>query len=206
VRKVEPAGQADTAPASGGGEPSGAAVIAQKATLYEEPAGGDATAGGVTAINASVTWQLANGTDGPEIVANVDVPDRAMKVKLTIRKNTDATLPASHLVEVVINTGSAFPGQGIRSVPRLVMKNAEDARGMALVGASAKVADGLFWIALSSADADIANNLKSLRENAWIDVPIVYDSGQRAILTISKGSTGESSFQTAMANWGQAKP
>jgi len=205
VRKVDGGTEAPAAPgpvasAESGGEP----LVSQKATLYEEPVGGNATAGaGVTVIQATSTWQLAEGPDGPEIVANVEVPDRGLKVKLTIRKNSDAALPASHLVEAVVNVGSVFPGRGIRAIPRLVMKPAEDSRGQALVGASAKVADGLFWIALSSAESDINNNLKGLRENGWIDLPIVYGSGQRAILTLEKGGPGEKVFQTAMSAWGQ---
>jgi len=204
VRKVSPGSepQAEALPQQ---EPAatdqqGAALVAQKATLYEEPAGGGST--GVRAISGEATWQLANGTDGPEIVVNINVPDRAMKVKLTIRKNSDAALLASHLIETVINTGPIFPGKGIRSIPRLVMKSAEDARGLALVGASAKVADGLFWIALSSAEADITNNLNNLRENAWVDLPMVYDNGQRAILTFQKGDSGEQVVQNAMSSWG----
>jgi hypothetical protein len=193
--ETSPAEQAQT---------GGPALAAQKATLYEEPVGGEsASTGTVTAIAGGVTWQIVPGADGPEIVANIDIPDRTMKLKITIRKNSDQSLPASHLVEAVINTGQNFSGRGIRTVPRLVMKATEDGRGVALVGASAKVADGLFWIALSAADADIANNLKTLRDNSWIDVPIVYSSGQRAILTFEKGQAGADVFQTAMAAWGQ---
>jgi hypothetical protein len=205
VRQVSPPSEPQTASlpqeAPPAADQQGGALVAQKATLYEEPVGGEG-AGGVTAIAAQATWQVVNGTDGPEIVANINVPDRAMKAKITIRKNTDAALPASHLVEAVITTGPAFPGKGIRSVPRLVMKAAEDARGQALVGASAKVADGLFWIALSAADADVTNNLKSLRENPWVDIPMIYGTGQRAILTFEKGNPGQQAFQTAMASWG----
>ncbi|MEO8667736.1 MAG: hypothetical protein ABI399_04415 [Bauldia sp.] len=207
VRSVGDDSQQASLPEAGGQDQQaiGQALTPQKATLYEEPIGGEsASAGTVTAIAGGATWQLVQGTDGPEIVANVNIPDRSMKLKVTIRKNADASLPASHLVEIVVNTGANFAGKNIRTVPRLVMKAAEDARGQALVGASAKVADGLFWIALSAAENDINNNLKMLRENAWIDVPIVYGTNQRAILTFEKGATGAEIFRTAMESWGQA--
>jgi hypothetical protein len=87
-------------------------------------------------------------------------------------------------------------------VPRLVMKPSEDTRGQALIGASAKVADGFFWIALSAAEADIATNLKLMREATWVDMPIVYENGQRAILTMEKGTPGTRAFETALASWG----
>ncbi len=177
------------------------ALVAQRAVLYEEPLDSAAAATGVVAINAAVTWSFVQGTDGAEIVGNIDVPERAMKLKITMRRNTDETLPASHLVEVVIEAPASFPGKGIRDVPRLVLKPSEEARGQPLIGASAKVADGFFWIGLSSEAPDIASNLKLLKERTWIDLPLVYETGQRAILTFEKGTTGERVFERALTAW-----
>jgi hypothetical protein len=177
-------------------------LVAQKAILYEEPLDG-AGAGGVAAINGAVTWKFVpSGTNGPEIQANIDVPDRNMKIRMSIRRNVDSTLPASHLIEIVVDTPADFPGKGIRSVPRIVMKPTEEARGQPLIGASAKVADGFFWIALSSIDADVTSNLGLLRERDWIDLPFVYETGQRAIVTFEKGTPGQRVFEKALAAWG----
>ena len=38
-------------------------------------------------------------------------------------------------------------------------------------------------------------------ERDWIDLPFVYETGQRAILTFEKGSQGDQVFQKAMAAW-----
>ncbi len=178
------------------------ALVAQKAVLYEEPLDAATASAGVTAINAVVTWRyIQNGTSGPEVEANLEVPERAMKIRLSIRRNTDPSLPASHLVEALVTTPTDFPGKAIRGIPRLVMKANEDERGQPLVGAAAKVADGFFWIALSATDADVARNLQLLRERPWIDLPIVYETGQRAILTFEKGTPGDRAFQQAFAAW-----
>ncbi|MBN9021734.1 MAG: hypothetical protein J0H08_06525, partial [Rhizobiales bacterium] len=175
----------------------------QKAILYEEPvdgAGPDAT---VTAVNAAVTWKyVSDGPNGPEVEAALDVPDRNMTIKFSLHKNADESLPASHLVEVVVDTPSDFPGKAIGSIPRIVLKPTEGARGQPLVGAAAKVADGFFWIALSAAENDIASNLSLMRDRNWIDLPFVYENGQRAIITFEKGPDGEAAFQQAFAAWG----
>ncbi|HVY21466.1 MAG TPA: hypothetical protein VHA70_15495 [Bauldia sp.] len=177
-------------------------LVAQHATLYEEPVSQAAAANGVVAINAAVTWSyVSNGPEGPEIVGNIDVPDRKLKIKLTVRRNSDQTLPASHVVEVVLDVPSSFPGKGIRDVPRVVLKPSEDARGQPLIGASAKVADGFFWIALSGADQDETTNLKLLKEREWFDLPLLYESGQRAILTFEKGTPGDRVFERALTAW-----
>lgn len=179
----------------------GETLVAQKATLLEEQSG-SSNGENVTAITAHVTWRFVDGKDGPEVEADVDIPDRSMKVRLAFRRNNDATLPASHLVEATITTPADFPGQGIRAIPRLVMKNAEDSRGQPLIGASAKVADGFFWIALSAAESDVAANLKLMREANWVDLPMVYENGQRAILSMEKGTPGARAFETALTTWG----
>jgi hypothetical protein len=175
----------------------------QKAVLYEEPLDSAAAANGVVAINGSVSWAyVPDSPDGPEITGNVDVPDRQMNVKLTIRRNTDSTLPASHLVEVVVDVPTDFPGKAIKSVPRLILKGSEAAqRGQPLIGATATITEGFFWIALSAVDADVKANLALLRDNGWIDLPLVYETGQRAILTIEKGTLGDKVFKQALAAW-----
>lgn len=178
------------------------ALVAQRAVLYEEPFDAAEAAAGVVAINAAVTWSyVANGVNGPEVVANLDVPERNLKLKVAIRRNTDATLPASHIVEVVLDVPPDFPGRGVRDIPRIVFKPTEDARGQPLIGASAQVAPGFFWIALSGVDVDVRANQSLLSERLWIDLPLVYESGQRAILTFEKGNPGERVFERALAAW-----
>jgi hypothetical protein len=124
-----------------------------------------------------------------------------MTIRQVIRRNTHPTFPASHLVQTVINVSPDFPGKGIRSVPRHVHKTSEDERGDTHIGAAAKVADGFFWIALSAAQADIERNLQLLRERSWLDLPLVYETGQRAILTFEKGAQGAEVFENAFAAW-----
>ncbi len=199
VRVVDQGGD-NAAPADANA--AGAVPVAQKAVLYEEPLDSAKAAAGVTQINAAVTWSYnPDGADGAVVVANLDVPERGLKIKVTFRKNSDQSLPASHLIEIITQADGNFPGKSISNVPRLVLKPAEDARGQPLIGASAKVADGFFWIALSALDNDIQNNLTLLKERSWIDLPLVYETGQRAILTFEKGTPGERAVDQALAAW-----
>jgi hypothetical protein len=214
VRNVSPQADTATEPAPSAEADSGTAVasaapeedadslVAQRAVLYEEPLEQAAAANGVVAINAAVTWTYnPNGVYGPEAIANLDVPERGLKIKISFRRNSDQTLPASHVVEVNVTAPASFPGKGIKDVPRLVLKPTEDARGQPLIGASAKVADGFFWIALSGVDRDVASNVALMRDRSWIDLPLVYETGQRAILTFEKGTPGERVFEKTLAAW-----
>lgn len=197
---------ADTAPAASAPAAAPAAgtadesLVAQKAILYEQPTDGTQN---VKVVPANVTWKFnANSPNGPEIQANLDVPEKGMKVTLNIRKNNDSALPASHLVEIVVDTPANFAGGGVKSVPALVMKPTEESRGQPLDGAAAKVADGFFWIAFSNDAQPMAQNVALLRERNWIDLPIVYNNDQRAILTFEKGTPGQRVFDKAMTAWG----
>jgi hypothetical protein len=81
------------------------------------------------------------------------------------------------------------------------MKATAEAPGQPLLGADVKVSDGYFWIVLSAANGDIAANLALLRERDWIDLPLVYETGQRAIRAFEKGEPGQRVCQAAMAAW-----
>jgi len=174
------------------------------AILREEVVDLTGTKGGAASngLKAEVTWRyVENGDTGPAIEADLQVPERRMKVTLIIHKNMDASLPASHLVEIKFDAPGDIPGKGIDNVSRIRMKPTALSPGKSLAGASVKVADGFFWFALSAAGDDVSANLGLLREEDWIDVPFAYTTGQRAILTIRKGTVGDQVFQKAMAAW-----
>ena len=182
---------------------SGATPTMGNAALREEVVNLTNNHGTATnALKAKVTWRyVENGDASPAIEADLQVPERRMKITLTIRKNTDASLPASHLVEVKFDAPGDIPGKGIDSMSRIFMKPTALSRGKPLVGATVKVADGFFWFALSGAGDDVSTNMGLLRDADWIDVFFAYSTGQRAILTFKKGTEGDQVFQKAMAAW-----
>ena len=50
--------------------------------------------------------------------------------------------------------------------------------------------------------APMAQNIALMRERNWIDIPLVYNNDQRAILTLEKGTPGQKAFDKALAAWG----
>ncbi len=189
------------------GSPTGqqTPAVAQRAVLYEadpnDPQG--------KRFPGSVVWRTDTVSPGPglapELVvrADITIPDRHMTVTWTLRRNTDKALPASHTIEVMFNLPPDFPGGGISNVPGVLMKDSEEVRGMPLAGLAVKVTNGFFLLGLNSADTDMQRNIQLLKERAWFDILIVYNSGSRAILTLEKGPPGERAFADAFAAWGQ---
>jgi hypothetical protein len=201
---LQAAQQTTTVPATTGAAvpagPTGAVVpAAQRATLYEE--GGEGGSG--TTYAGTVSWRTeADENTSPGLVVRglIEVPDRGVKMLLIFRRNTDPALPASHTIELLFEVPAGFPPGGIADVPGLLMKASKPARGMPLASASARVTTGYFLVGLSSAEVDRQRNLQLLRERAWIDVPILYDSNRRALLTLAKGVPGERAFEQLLVN------
>jgi hypothetical protein len=172
----------------------------QTAKLYEESR---AQQGEVVAtLEGGVNWRyIPSSPNGPVIEATISVPERGLNLVMTIRKNLDTEMPASHLVEITAE-GTQIPGGGIDAIPRLVMKPSEEQKGTPLAGTPTKVVDGLYWIALAGGQREMNTNVATMRSSNWFDLPLLYKSGQRAILTFEKGADGREAFDKALAAWG----
>ncbi|WP_226574689.1 RAD23 family protein [Acuticoccus sediminis] len=186
---------ATPAPSSGPGT--------QQAVLYEEAASGGQTG---SAIAGTVNWEMVRqsfggGDEEPVIRATAAIGERGLNMTMTIRENRDAQLPASHLIEIKFEVPDSFEGGGVKNVPGIIMKQEEQARGDALRGQAARVSSGLFWVALNEDEADRTYNLELLASRDWLDIPILYESGRRAILTLRKGQKGQTAVSSAMKEW-----
>jgi hypothetical protein len=131
----------------------------------------------------------------------VTVPERNLTAQLNFKRNSDPSLPASHIVEVVFSLPPNFEGGAIDSVQRISMKRTEQDRGDALIAVPAKITDDFHMIALNDYPDARKANLDLLATRDWIDVPITYRNGRRALLTMQKGTTGGEAFATAIKEW-----
>jgi len=182
-----------------------AAAVAQKVVLYEE----DSNNPQGKRFVGSAIWKTETVSPGPglapELVikAEVDIPERNMRMVWSLRRNTDKALPASHTIEIMFTLPADFPEGAINNVPGVLMKQNEQTRGVPLAGLAVKVTNGFFLIGLSSVDVDRQRNIQLLKDRDWFDVPIVYTSGKRAILAVEKGQPGERAFAEAFSAWGE---
>jgi uncharacterized caspase-like protein len=155
----------------------------------------------------SVVWRIEtikdtqSGVSTPVIRADIDIPERKMQLTVQLRQNRDPSMPASHLAEVTFRLGPDFPGGGISSLPGILMKTEESARGTPLAGLAVKVTEGSFLVGFSNVESDRERNEQLLVAREWFDIPIVYTNQRRGILAIAKGPSGEKAFADAFAAW-----
>lgn len=194
-------GVSGEAPAAEAGQ--GAIGVAQKMFLYEERLGQTSP----TAIEGTVVWSAAEESPGgeakpePVVRAQLNVPSNGLTALITFRRNADRSLPASHIIEVVFSLPESFEGGGIESVQRVAMKRTEQDRGDQLIAVPAKITDDFHMIALNDFPEAIAKNTELLRSRNWIDIPVTYRNGRRALITLDKGSSGVEVFDTVMKGW-----
>jgi hypothetical protein len=190
-------------PALGAPAAQPAVAVGQKAIFYEERtnnAQGSADTG-------SIVWSVVQESPGgdlppePAIRAEATIPGKDLQLRMTIRRNADPTLPASHIIEMIFLTPEGFEGGGIENILRVSLKDSEQAAGSALLGIPAKIADGFFLVALNESKPEMDANLNLLSKQQWIDVPLVYKSGRRALITMEKGIPGDKVFEEAMKAW-----
>jgi hypothetical protein len=181
-------------------------AVAQRVVLYEEdpndPAG--------KRYVGSVIWRTETVSPGPGLApelavkANIEIPERHVTMTFSMVRNTDTKLPASHTIDIRFNLPPAFSAGGVANVPGILMKQAEQTRGVPLAGIAVKVTENVFLIGLSSVDSDVQRNTQLLKDRPWFDIPIVYANGSRAILAVEKGTPGERAFNDAFTAWGRS--
>jgi hypothetical protein len=192
------------APGQNGRTQSGPAA-AQRVVLYEE----DPSAPSGKRFVGTAIWRTEQVAAGPgqaadvAVRADIEIPEPKVTVKWSLRRNTDKALPASHTIEIIFTTPPDSPNGAIANIPGILMKQAEQTRGVPLAGLAVKVTNGFFLIGLSSSETEVKRNVQLLKERAWFDVPVVYANGRRAILAIEKGAPGERAFAEAFAAWGE---
>jgi hypothetical protein len=144
----------------------------------------------------SVDWhaeQVAGAAGEPPDLAaraDIEIPELKLKVTLSIRHNSDATLPGSARLEIHFIVPSDFAHQGINSIPGILMSGS-----IPLALSAVKVTDNSFEFDLGRLGLD--RNLQLLKERTWFYVPLVYNDGGRAILSVEKDALGERALRDA---------
>ncbi|MCQ6513123.1 hypothetical protein NPN18_25480, partial [Vibrio parahaemolyticus] len=78
------------------------------------------------AVPFSGTIEWSKGTDEmgqPTLIGKASIPARNLGVDVLIRKNSDSSLPASHLMEVNFRVSETFIGGSVAGLPGVLLKN-----------------------------------------------------------------------------------
>lgn len=200
---------AATAPAPQRAEPqakpaaAAAPATTEQAVLFEE----DPSDPNGKRYTGTVAWRaerIAAAEGGPEfaIVARVAIPERPLGLTLTVRRNLDRALPASHTIEVKFDRP---PDSTIEDMVGILMQQSDTVSGQILAGSRVKVRDDFYLIGLSAIEFDVQQNMKALSERPWLAIPFAYAGRGRAVLAIEKGTPGANAVSEALMHWTAAQ-
>jgi hypothetical protein len=181
--------------------------VQQKMILYEERLGQQS----LEVKPGTVVWTLVSepSGDGPDeqvIRGEINNPEKGLSALLTIKRNTDPSLPASHLVEIVFALPADFDGGSIDQLQRIALKQTEADQGTPLIAVPAKITQDFYMVALNDLEEARSTNVELLRDRSWIDIPVVYANGRQALITLEKGTSGTEVFNQALDAWARAEP
>jgi hypothetical protein len=134
------------------------------------------------------------------VKADADIPDLKMHATMTLSKNTDPTLPATHTIDLKFSFADGAPITGVKDVePK--MRNLGSTASEALRSVKVKISDVYFLIALAKGDQDAARNLDLMQTRAWFDFPLLLNDNRIAKLVFEKSTKGETMLAKAFEAW-----
>jgi len=153
----------------------------------------------------SVVWTSIPAAPGQPatigVKAEADIPDLKMHAVMTIRKNTDPGLPASHTIDLRMTFADGSEIKGVKDM-RVPMMRRDNPPGQdSLAGVRVKISEGYFLVGLNRADADAAHNVDLIASRGWFDFPLLLNDDRIAKLTFEKGADGERILNEALAAW-----
>lgn len=174
----------------------GSTVEPQRATFFFQESG---EARGEE-FPATVEWSQTSRDGALAIHAVTHLPQQNATVGVTIYRNADRSLPARHMVEILV--AGDLASSPIRSIPGIARRANEAAPSDRFDAIAFAVTEHLFWIALrDDSQRTEVQNLQLLRYGYWFDVPIVFRDGSRAMLTLERGEAGAEIFETVIGAW-----
>ncbi len=161
--------------------------------------------GGVKTYVGTVVWRRDSVNGGPNqqltgvVRADIDVPDAGLKTSITIEKNYDATLSASHTITIRFEPAANSVVGNVRTINVPEMRRDDAPRGAPLQGMEVDVAPNLFLVGLYAASE--ASNVEMIRTLAWFDIPMSLANGRIAKVTFEKGAMGSQIIDDVFNEW-----
>jgi hypothetical protein len=135
------------------------------------------------------------------VKAEADIPDLKMHAIMTIRKNSDPSLPASHTIDLRVTFGDGAEIKGVKDMRVPMMRRDDPPAQDPLAGVRVKISDSYFLVGLNRADADAARNVDLMVTRGWFDFPMLLNDDRIAKLTFEKGADGDRILSDALAAW-----
>ena len=190
-----PAPEAPSAPAAPSPSAGRAAMLVASADNPQKPA----------VSLGSTVWSLIPAAPGQPatvaVKAEADIPDLKMHATMTLRKNTDPTLQATHTIDLKFSFAEGAPITGFKDVGLPQMRKEDSTAAEALTSVKVKISDTYFLIALAKGESDTARNLDLMQTRSWFDFPLLLNDDRIAKVVFQKSPEGQAMLEKAFEAW-----
>jgi hypothetical protein len=190
-----PPAQTQSPPAAPAPSAGRAAMLVASADNPEKP---------VVSLGSTV-WSLIPAAPGQPatvaVKAEADIPDLKMHATMTLRKNTDPTLQATHTIDLKFSFAEGAPITGFKDVGLPQMRMEDSTAAEALTSVKVKISDTYFLIALAKSDSDTARNLDLMQTRSWFDFPLLLNDDRIAKVVFQKSAEGQAMLEKAFEAW-----
>ena len=153
----------------------------------------------------STVWSLIppapNQPSTVGVKAEADIPDLKMHATMTLRKNADPTLQATHTIDLKFSFAPGAPISGFKDVGLPQMRKEDSTAAEALTSVKVKISDTYFLIALAKGEADVARNLDLMQTRSWFDFPLLLNDDRIAKVVFQKSAEGQAMLEKAFEAW-----
>ena len=153
----------------------------------------------------STVWSLIppapNQPATVAVKAEADIPDLKMHATMTLRKNTDPTLQATHTIDLKFSFADGAPIAGFKDIGLPQMRKEDSTAAEALTSVKVKISDTYFLIALAKGESDTARNLDLMQKRAWFDYPLLLNDDRIAKVVFQKSPEGQAMLNKAFEAW-----
>jgi hypothetical protein len=156
----------------------------------------------------STTWSLIPPMSGQPVTvavkAEADIPDLKMRATMTLRKNTDPMLQATHTIDLKFSFSYGAAITGFRDVGLPQMRKEDSTVADTLTSVRVKISDTYFLIALAKGDTHTARNLDLMKTRASFDFPLLLNDDRIAKVVFQKSPEGQAMLHKAFEAWNAA--
>lgn len=203
-----PTVQVPAVPVGPDGAPQQPAVpVAQRAAmLIEAPE----ETSKVKVMVGTALWRVESvpGDEGrPPVLglrAEIDIPEARMRIGLNLRRNDDASLAASHTLEIRFELPEDAPFGTVRELGIPEMRREETPNGERLAAVAVPVTSSMFLVGFTRGEREEALNLDLLTSRNWLDIPMLMSTGRVAKVTFEKGTSGDRVLNQVVESWKNA--
>jgi hypothetical protein len=158
----------------------------------------------------STVWHMIPPAPGQPanvaVKAEADIPDLKMHATMTLRKNTDPTLQATHTIDLKFSFADGAPIAGFKDIGLPQMRKEDSTAADTLISVKVKISDVFFLIALAKGDQDTPRNLDLMQTRAWFDFPLLLNDNSIAKVVFQKSLEGQAMLEKAFDAWRSETP